>query len=175
MERLVLKFGFLKKLLTNNLKILKTYFSIKILYIYKYIMQIFQPKSSKFKKTRKGKLYQFDFKNNVLKYGNIGIKSIESGLINSYQLESIITSLKRKVKKKAKIWIRFFPFIPITSKPLESRMGKGKGNLKYWSLKVACGSILIELSYKQSMKSFIIRSLKELKHKFPVKTQITEI
>ena len=130
---------------------------------------------AKFKKVRKGKLPKTNLKKNTLKFGVIGIKAMESGLLNTYQMDSMLILLKKKLKKTAKIWIRIYPHVSITSKPLEVRMGKGKGSIKYLSAKISCGSILIELTHKKISKSTIISILKSIKYKFPVKTKLTHI
>jgi large subunit ribosomal protein L16 len=81
------------------------------------------PKQVKHQKIKKGKLKRLEFKANKLKFGTIGLKAVESGLVNSRQIETI--------KRKGKIWIRIFPDLPITSKPTGVRMGKGKGQLSH--------------------------------------------
>jgi len=129
----------------------------------------------KFKKVRKGKLPKTNLKNNTLKFGIVGIKALESGLINTHQIEAILKLLKTIIKKTAKVWIRIYPHISITSKPLEVRMGKGTGSIKYFAAKVSCGSILLELTHKKTAKSTIIATLNSIKYKFPIKTKITFI
>lgn len=104
-----------------------------------------QPKQLKYKKIKKGKLSKFEFKSNTLKFGTIGLKAEESGTITSRQLEAARQAIVRKIKRKGKIWIRIFPNLPITSKPTESRMGKGKGSVSYWAAKVKSGTVLFEI------------------------------
>ena len=91
-----------------------------------------KPKQTKYKKIKKGKLSKFEFKSNKLKFGAIGLKAAESGTITARQIEAARQAIVRKVKRKGKIWIRIFPSLPITSKPTETRMGKGKGSVIYW-------------------------------------------
>ena len=104
-----------------------------------------QPKKSKFKKVRKGTLPYLNFKSNKLKFGTIGLKAAESGTISSRQIQAARQSIMRKINRKGKLWIRIFPSIPITQKPAEVRMGKGKGSVSFWSAKVAGGSLIFEL------------------------------
>jgi len=118
---------------------------------------LLQPKKFKYKKLRKGKLKKFVY-NSKLNFGLIGLKSTESGLITSKQIESARQAISRKIKKKGgKIWIKIFPNIPITKKPNEVRMGKGKGNLSHWAAKIRGGSIIFEIggvNKKIAIKAF---------------------
>jgi len=104
-----------------------------------------QPKKTKYKKVKKGKLSKLEFKSNSLKFGEIGLKTKASGLISAVQIESARRTIGRKIKKKGKIWIRIFPNLPITSKPTESRMGKGKGSVSHWVSRVKSGTVLFEV------------------------------
>ena len=104
-----------------------------------------QPKRSKYKKSRKGKLTKLNFRSNKLIFGSIGIKALESGLISSRQIESARQAIARKIQRKGKIWIRIFPHYPVTKKPIEVRMGKGKGSVSNWAAKVSGGTVLFEL------------------------------
>lgn len=104
-----------------------------------------QPKKTKYKKLRKGKLGRLNFKSNSLKFGTIGLKSIESGMISVRQLEAARQAISRRIRRNGKLWSRVQPSIPVTSKPLEVRMGKGKGNVDYWSTRVSGGTVLFEL------------------------------
>lgn len=104
-----------------------------------------QPKKHKYKKIHKHKLNNFDYRSNELKFGTVGLKSKISGTITAKQLEAARQAISRKIKKKGKLWIRIFPHLPITSKPTEARMGKGKGNVKLWAAKVKKGTVLFEV------------------------------
>mgnify|MGYP001229368259 FL=1 len=129
-----------------------------------------QPKKTKYKKIKKGNKLKFNFKNNKLKFGDIGLLSIESGIITARQIESARQIINRKIKRKGKVWIRVFPNLPVTSKPTEVRMGKGKGNVSHWCVKVASGTMLFEICNDNSYDS--IKALNSGKHKLPVKTKI---
>lgn len=128
-----------------------------------------QPNRVKYKKIKKGKLAKFSYKNN-LNFGTIGLKALESGFISARQLESARQAMARKIKKKGKLWIKIFPNLPITKKPTEVRMGKGKGNVSHWVAKVKGGAVLFEvcgINRKNAIKAF-----KTGGAKLPVRTQI---
>lgn len=129
-----------------------------------------RPKQTKYKKIKKGKLGRLEFKSNDLKFGNIGLKAINSGLINSRQIESARQAISRKIKRKGKIWIKIFPDLPITSKSIGSRMGKGKGQVSHWTSRIKGGNILFEVSGKNL--TLIAAALKTGGAKLPIKTKI---
>ena len=129
-----------------------------------------QPKRLKFNKVKKGKIYKLKHKLNRLRYGSVGLKSIESGMISARQLESSRQAIMRKIKRKGKLWIRVYPFVPVTRKPVEVRMGKGKGSVDHYSAKVSCGVIVFELF--GASKSVSIAAFKTGGAKLPVKTKI---
>ena len=106
---------------------------------------LLQPRKSKYKKVRKGKLPRLEFRANRLRFGTIGLKAAESGTINARQIEAARQAITRKIKRKGKVWIRIFPSLPITSKPTEVRMGKGKGSVSHWATQVGGGTVLFEL------------------------------
>ena len=104
-----------------------------------------QPKKFKFKKVKKGKLTKLNFKANKLIFGTLGIKAEESGIIHARHIEASRQAISRKIKRKGKIWIRIFPDLPITAKPTESRMGKGKGAVSHWGARIKGGTVLFEI------------------------------
>ena len=106
---------------------------------------LLQPKSLKYKKYKKGRLVKYSFKSKILKFGTIGLKSAKSGIITARQLESARQAINRKISRKGKLWVRVFPNLPVTSKPSESRMGKGKGPVSHWVSKVKAGQLIFEL------------------------------
>ena len=128
------------------------------------------PHKTKFKKTKKGKLSKFEFKANKLKFGTLGLKAIESGLISAKQIEAARQAIARKTKRKSKIWIRIFPDLPVTSKPTGTRMGKGKGQISHWTARVRGGTLLFEICGTNT--ETMISSLKTGGAKIPVKTKI---
>ena len=129
-----------------------------------------QPNKSKFKKVKKGKLSFLNFRSNKLKFGTIGLKAAESGTISARQIEAARQSIMRKINRKGKLWIRVFPSIPITKKPTEVRMGKGKGSVSFWASKVSGGSIIFELCGVS--KNTAISAFKTGGAKLPIKTLI---
>ena len=129
-----------------------------------------QPKRSKYKKIRKGTILKLEFRSNKLQFGTIGLKSIESGVISSRQIEAARQAINRKIKRKGKLWIRVFPSLPITSKPTEVRMGKGKGSVSHWVSKIASGAILFELC--GVTQSTAVSAFRTGGAKLPLKTKI---
>lgn len=103
-----------------------------------------QPKKTKYKKNRKGTLKKIEYGANKLKFGTIGLKALESGCISAKQIESARQAINRRLKRNGKIWIRIFPHISVTAKPIEVRMGKGKGSVKHWISKVKRGLVLFD-------------------------------
>ncbi|WMC19570.1 MAG: 50S ribosomal protein L16 [Enterobacteriaceae bacterium PC38] len=125
-----------------------------------------QPKKTKFRKMQKGR--NRGIINNNLKFGIFGLKSIEHGRLSSKQIESARRSIKRIIKKQGKIWICIFPDKPITKKPLEVRMGKGKGNVEFWVSLIKPGTILYEIN---GISEEIAReAFKQASSKLPIKT-----
>jgi large subunit ribosomal protein L16 len=129
-----------------------------------------QPKRSKFKKIRKGTLPNLEFRANKLKFGTIGLKAAESGTISARQIEAARQSITRKINRKGKLWIRVFPSLPITTKPIEVRMGKGKGSVDFWATKVGGGCVIFELCGITS--NIAIAAFKTGGAKLPIKTVI---
>ncbi|MEI4260109.1 MAG: 50S ribosomal protein L16 [Candidatus Dasytiphilus stammeri] len=102
-----------------------------------------QPKQTKYRKMQKGRNRgQVQEK---IHFGIFGLKAIQQGRLSSRQIESARRAMNRAIKRQGKIWIRVFPDKPITEKPLEVRMGKGKGNVEYWVAVVKPGKILYEM------------------------------
>ena len=106
---------------------------------------MFQPRCFKYRKQQKGKLRGFATSGAKVSFGEFGLKAITRGKLTSRQIEAARRAMTRKVKRGAKIWIRVFPDKPITKKPLEVRMGKGKGNVEYWVCPIKPGKILYEM------------------------------
>lgn len=104
-----------------------------------------QPKRTKFRKQQKGQNKGMAQNGNMVSFGEFGLKSIERGAITARQIEAARRCITRYVKRGGKMWIRIFPDVPITRKPLEVRMGSGKGNVEWWSAKIQPGKMLYEL------------------------------
>jgi len=128
------------------------------------------PRNTKYKKTKKGKLVKLEFKATNLKFGTIGLKAMEAGILNARQLEAARQAIARKTKRKAKIWIKIFPDLPITSKPTGVRMGKGKGQVSHWGARVRGGTVLFEVCGANF--KIILTALKTASAKLPIKTKI---
>lgn len=131
---------------------------------------LFIPSKQKYKKQQKGKSFNKISKISFLKYGQIGLKVLSSLRITSKQLSALYNWLRKKLKKKGKVIISVFPQTPITKKPIEVRMGKGKGNVGFWVSKLKAGSLLCEVSTRY--KLFAKNVLNRARFKFPIKTKI---
>ena len=109
-----------------------------------------QPKRTKFRKERKGKLLHDGMvrgvatRGNQVAFGSFGLKAVDGGLLSARQIEAARVALTRYLRREGKIWIRIFPHKPITRKPLEVRMGKGKGDVEFYAAVVKPGTILFE-------------------------------
>jgi large subunit ribosomal protein L16 len=104
-----------------------------------------QPKKTKYKKQQKGKLRGFATSGATVNFGHYGLKATTRGRVTARQIEAARRAMTRHIKRGGKVWIRIFPDVPITKKPVEVRMGKGKGNVEYWVAKVQPGKILYEM------------------------------
>jgi large subunit ribosomal protein L16 len=104
-----------------------------------------QPKKVKHRKVQKGRIKGLAHRGNQLAFGSFGIKTLLIGRLTSRQIESARIAVTRYMKREGQVWIRIFPDTPITSKPAEVRMGKGKGALDHWVAKVEPGRILFEI------------------------------
>lgn len=129
-----------------------------------------QPRKIKYRKTRKGKLKNLEFKANTIKFGELGLKAETAGMITARQIEAARRAIARKIKRKGKIWICIFPDLPITAKPIESRMGKGKGPVSHWVARVRGGSTLFEVCGIPT--HIAIEALRSGSKKLPMKTKI---
>ena len=105
-----------------------------------------RPKKTKFRVAHKGYIRVLEQRSTKIFFGWYGLKAIEPGLITSKQIEATRRAMIRKIKKSGKIWIRAYPDIPITSKPVEVRMGKGKGAVDHFVCRVKPGKILFEIN-----------------------------
>ena len=129
-----------------------------------------QPRKTKYKKVKKGRLKKLEFKSNTLKFGELGLKTETAGMITARQIESARRTIARKIKRRGKVWIRIFPDLPITAKPTESRMGKGKGAVSHWAARVRGGTTLFEIC---GVPYHIASdALKAGSHKLPIKTKL---
>jgi large subunit ribosomal protein L16 len=105
-----------------------------------------QPKRTKYRKMQKGRMKGNAGRGNQLSYGTFGIKSTDSNFLTARQIEAARIAATRYMKREGSLWIMIFPDKPITKKPLEVRMGKGKGAVEYWVAVVKPGRVLFEVS-----------------------------
>ncbi len=104
-----------------------------------------QPKRTKFRKQFKGRNRGQAMTGNKVSFGQYGLQATERGRMTARQIEAARRAMTRHIKRGGKIWIRVFPDVPISKKPLEVRMGKGKGNVEYWVCKIQPGRMLYEM------------------------------
>lgn len=104
-----------------------------------------QPKRTKYRKQQKGRIADITYRGATISFGSHGLKSIQSGRLTSRQIESARIAMTRFMKREGQVWIRIFPDKPITSKPAEVRMGKGKGALDHYVAIVESGRIMFEI------------------------------
>jgi large subunit ribosomal protein L16 len=126
------------------------------------------PKKVKFRKMMKGRLHGKAYRGSELTFGEFGLKALEPAKITARQLEAARIAMTRFVKRGGKIWVRVFPDKPITKKPAETRMGKGKGNVEFWVVPVRPGRIIYEMdgvTREVAEEAFRLAS-----HKLPVST-----
>lgn len=104
-----------------------------------------QPKKTKFRKAHKGRIHGNAKGGSDLNFGSFGLKALEPERITARQIEASRRTITRHMKRQGKLWIRIFPDVPVSAKPLEVRQGKGKGSVEYWAARVKPGRILFEL------------------------------
>ncbi len=128
------------------------------------------PKKTKFRKYQKGDIRGIKSNITTLKFGKYGLKSLQCGKITAKTIEAVRRAITRKFKRSGKIWIKIFPDIPVTQKPLEVRMGKGKGAPSFWICRIQAGQILFEMdgiSFQLAKQAATLA-----KHKLPIKTEL---
>ena len=129
-----------------------------------------QPKRTKFRKKQKGRVKGIAQRGHTISFGSFGIKSLEAGWITSRQIEAARIAVTRKMKREGQVWIRIFPDKPVTKKPAEVRMGKGKGSPEFWVAKVKPGRIMFEID--GVTKSSAEEALNLASAKLPLDTKI---
>jgi large subunit ribosomal protein L16 len=127
------------------------------------------PKKVKFRKTQKGRMNGKAYRGSEVNFGEYALKALEPGWITSRQIEAARVAINRHVKRGCKLWIRIFPDKPITKKPAETRMGKGKGNPEYWVAVVKPGRILYEIS--GASEELAKEAMRLASYKLPLKTK----
>lgn len=127
------------------------------------------PKKTKYRKCQKGKIKGVDNKSSVV-FGEYGLQSLSAFRLTEKQIESCRIAITRRVRKIGKVWVRVFTDIPVTSKPTEVRMGKGKGSIDHWIVRIKPGKVLFEISgvpYEIAKKALSLGS-----YKLPIKTKV---
>ena len=130
------------------------------------------PKKTKYRKKMKGRMTGSETRGTTLEFGNFGLQSTEPAWITSRQIEAARRAMTREIKRGGNVWIKIFPDKPITAKPAETRMGKGKGNPEYWVAVVKPGRMLFELDYPD--RDTAVRALELAAQKLPIKVRIVE-
>jgi len=131
-----------------------------------------QPKRTKFRKQHKGRNRGLAVAGSKVSFGEFGLKATDRGRLTARQIEAARRTITRHVKRGGKLWIRVFPDKPISKKPLEVRMGKGKGNVEYWVAQIQPGRMLYEIegiSEELAREAFALAAAK-----LPVKTTFTK-
>jgi large subunit ribosomal protein L16 len=127
------------------------------------------PKRVKYRKKQRGKMKGNAQRGNSIAFGTFALKAMESGWITSRQIEATRIAITRHMKREGKVWIRIFPDKPVTNKPAETRMGKGKGSPEYWVAVVRSGRILFEV---EGVPFAVAKEAMRLaSHKLPIKTK----
>ena len=127
------------------------------------------PKKTKFRKQHKGRLRGVSKGGTEINFGDFGLQATSNGMITARQIEAARIAMTRHVKRQGKIWIRIFPAKPITKRPAETRMGKGKGSVELWACPVNRGRVLYEM---EGIPEDVAReALRLASHKLPIKTR----
>ena len=104
-----------------------------------------QPKKTKFRKAHKGRIKGVATSATTLNYGTFGLKALEADRITARQIEAARVAMTRFMKRAGRVWVRIFPDVPVSKKPAEVRMGKGKGSIEFWACRVKPGRIMFEV------------------------------
>jgi large subunit ribosomal protein L16 len=129
-----------------------------------------QPKRTKFRKAHKGRIKGLAKGGSDLNFGTYGLKALEPERVTARQIEAARRAMTRHMKRQGRVWIRIFPDVPVTAKPIEVRMGKGKGSVDRWVCKVKPGRVMFEID---GVAEDIAReALRLAAMKLPVKTRV---
>ncbi len=135
---------------------------------------LLSPRRFKYRKQQKGKsvnrISVNSKDNKKLMFGSIGLKSLESGRLTAKQIQSVRQVINKKIKKIGRLKVNVFPQVPVSKKPVEVRMGKGKGNVDHWVFKVKAGVVLYEIETNSILTS--IKALELSQRRLPLKTKI---
>jgi large subunit ribosomal protein L16 len=128
------------------------------------------PKRIRWRKVQKGRSKRTASRGTNVSFGDFGLQAVEPAWLTSRQIEAARIAMTRHMKRDAKIWIRIFPHKPVSKKPAETRMGKGKGGPDHWVAQVKPGHVLYEIEAEN--EEAVLRAFELASHKLPVKTQI---
>ena len=129
-----------------------------------------QPKRTKFRKQHKGRTKGVAKGGSDLNFGTYGLKALQPERVTARQIEAARRAMTRHMKRQGRVWIRIFPDVPVTSKPVEVRMGKGKGSVDFWAAKVKPGRIMFEID---GVGEDVAReALRLAAMKLPIKTRV---
>lgn len=127
------------------------------------------PKRVKHRKEQRGRMKGLAYRGSQVSYGEYGLQALEPGWITNRQIEAARVAIVRHLRRGGKIWIKIFPHKPVTKKPAESRMGKGKGSPEFWVAVVKPGKVLYEIA---GVPEEVAReALRRASHKLPIKTR----
>ncbi|MBC7154403.1 MAG: 50S ribosomal protein L16 [Rhodobacteraceae bacterium] len=129
-----------------------------------------QPKRTRFRKTFKGRIHGEAKGGFDLNFGTYGLKAVEPERITARQIEAARRAMTRQMKRQGRVWIRVFPDVPVTSKPTEVRMGKGKGSVDFWACRVKPGRIMFEIDGVNEATAR--EALRLAAMKLPIKTRV---
>ena len=127
------------------------------------------PKRVKYRKRHKGRMRGVAYRGGSVDFGTYGLQALECGRISNRQIEAARIAMTRHIKRGGKIWLRIFPDKPVSKKPLETRMGKGKGNPEFWAAEVKRGKMVFEISGVE--EEVAKRALALASYKLPLKTK----
>ncbi len=130
------------------------------------------PKRIKYRKQQRGRMRGLAYRGSTVSFGEFGLQALEPGWITNRQIESARVALTRHIRRGGKVWIRIFPDKPITKKPAETRMGKGKGAPEGWVAVVKSGRVMFEIG--GIARELALEALRLAAHKLPIKCKIVE-
>lgn len=128
------------------------------------------PRRTKYRKQQKGRMRGLASRGNEVSFGEFGLQATECGRVSARQIEAARIAMTRKIRRGGKVWIRVFPDKPITKKPAETRMGKGKGGVEEWVAVVRPGKVLYEM--EGVTRELAEEAFRLAKHKLPIKTRV---
>ncbi len=135
-------------------------------------MALLSPKRTRYRKAHRGRRKGLATRGEKVAFGDYGLQALEPAWISARQIESCRTTIVRQIERNSKVWIRIFPDKPITKKPADSRMGKGKGDVDHWAAVVKTGRVLFEMSGITHKRATRIAQL--VSYKLPIKIRLLE-